>query len=106
MRVRIMAVACLSALPLAAYSTPITGTPPAALVISNARAASTVEMAIKVGDFIVDLPEPLGPGEQTSFSLPKSGGCMVALIANFADKRTVETTEFDACQNTQIRFTD
>ncbi len=85
---------------------PVTGIAPAALVISNTRAVSTTEVAIKVGDIIVALPEPLGPGEQTSYPLPAYGGCMVALIANFADKRTVETDEFDACQNTNFRFTD
>lgn len=96
----------LSFLLQAAQSMPVTSISPSALVISNTRAVSTTEVAIKVGDIIVALPQSLGPGEQTSYPLPASGGCMVALIANFADKRTVGTVEFDACQNTKIRFTD
>jgi len=80
--------------------------PPSAVVISNARAFPTTEIAIGVGEQSVRLSKPLASKAKTTLKLPKMSGCVVAVAASFEDESTADLGEFDVCRDSTIRFTD
>jgi hypothetical protein len=89
-----------------ALAAPAKPKPPSTVVITNARAVATTEVAIGVGEQSVRLSKPLASKAKTALKLPKMSGCVVAVAASFEDESTADLGEFDVCKDSTIRFTD
>ena len=77
-----------------------------ALTITNARAVSAADVAVRVGQEAATLARPLASGDKATLKLPKTTGCTVSIFAMFEDESVVDVEEFDICQKRSIRFTD
>ncbi len=76
------------------------------LTITNARAVSAADVAVRIGQGAATLARPLASGDKATLKLPKTAGCTVSIFAMFEDESVVDVEEFDICQKSAIRFTD
>ncbi len=80
--------------------------PAGALIVTNARAVSATDVAVRVGEGTVKLLRPLAPGATATLRLPKTADCIVAVSIVFEDESVADSEEFDICREKAIRLTD
>jgi hypothetical protein len=106
MIVRAIAVTSLLVAANTALAAPDKSKPASSLVITNAREVPAIDIAIGANGQTVRVSKPLASKAKTTLKLPKMQGCMVAVVANFADESSVQMDEFDVCNDSTVRFTD
>ncbi|MCA0424465.1 MAG: hypothetical protein LCH61_14305 [Proteobacteria bacterium] len=81
--------------------------PPAAITVSNARAASLVTLALMKADgkIVARLAKPLEPGKKATLAIAKGATCALEVSATFDDEAE-NATQIDICKDKAIRFTD
>jgi hypothetical protein len=106
MMFRAVAATCLLLAAGHAIAAPEKPKPASALVITNAREVPATDIAIGANGQTVRVAKPLASQAKTTLKLPKMPGCVVAIVANFADESSVQMDEFDVCKDRTVRFTD
>lgn len=105
----IFGVAAAIALPGAALAQRAKPAPKGSVVVSNARAATLVELALvsrnaKVEPVVV--ARGLAAGASMRAALPKGGGCVYDVDGLFDDQTTVEIAGLNLCRDGNLRLVE
>jgi hypothetical protein len=84
--------------------------PPAAITVTNARAAAVTQFEIAtMGEqpkLVGRLTKPLAPGKNIQLTLKGASGCSYFVIARFDDGSETEAEGVDICADKTVRLTD